>query len=138
MGKHAIIVIKNSRDEYLQYFDKIWNSYLFLNCKLETNFLDEVIYHVSQQLDIDIKNIEAKYIGDKIHTKFSEKSKIDKQYHHYFYEIKVNSFPEYLNNKEFVFNGKQYYWYSMNELEKDERIQKVNSDVINYVKEFKI
>lgn len=33
MGKHAIIVIKNNRHEYLRYFDNKWNSYLFLNCK---------------------------------------------------------------------------------------------------------
>ena len=35
MGKHAIIVIKNKENEYLQYFDDKWNSYLFLNCKME-------------------------------------------------------------------------------------------------------
>ena len=34
MGKHAIIVIKNEKNEYLQYYDKRWNSYLFLNCKM--------------------------------------------------------------------------------------------------------
>lgn len=33
MGKHAIMVIKNNKNEYLQYFDNKWNSYLFLNCK---------------------------------------------------------------------------------------------------------
>ena len=35
MGKHAIIVIKNKENEYLQYFDDKWNSYLFLNCKMQ-------------------------------------------------------------------------------------------------------
>ena len=34
MGKHSIIVIKNKKNEYLQYFDKKWNSYLFMNCKM--------------------------------------------------------------------------------------------------------
>ena len=28
MGKHAIIVIKNNNNEYLQYFDQRWNSFL--------------------------------------------------------------------------------------------------------------
>ena len=27
------MVIKNNKNEYLQYFDNKWNSYLFLNCK---------------------------------------------------------------------------------------------------------
>ena len=35
MGKHAIIIIKNEKDEYLQYFDEKWNSYLFVNCKMK-------------------------------------------------------------------------------------------------------
>lgn len=35
MGKHAIIVIKNEKNKYLKYFDKKWNSYLFLNCKMK-------------------------------------------------------------------------------------------------------
>ena len=34
MGKHAIIIIKNNNNEYLQYYDNIWKSFLFLNCKL--------------------------------------------------------------------------------------------------------
>lgn len=32
--KHAIIIIKNDEGDFLQYFDDIWNSYLFLNCKI--------------------------------------------------------------------------------------------------------
>ena len=34
MGIHSIIVIKNEKEQYLQYYDEKWNSYLFLNCKL--------------------------------------------------------------------------------------------------------
>ena len=34
MHKHSIIIIKNEENEYLQYFDKKWNSYLFLNSKM--------------------------------------------------------------------------------------------------------
>ena len=34
MGKHAIIIIKNKENKYLQYYDERWQSYLFLNCKI--------------------------------------------------------------------------------------------------------
>ena len=54
MGIHAIIVIKNEKEEYLQYYDEIWKSYLFLNCKLPNG--DDsvaVIDHISKMLDID-------------------------------------------------------------------------------------
>ena len=33
-SRHAIIVIKNKENKYLQYYDERWDSYLFLNCKL--------------------------------------------------------------------------------------------------------
>ena len=73
MSRHAIIVIKNDNNEYLQYYDERWNSYLFLNCKLEDNFNDDTIKkYVADKLNIDINNITCKYISDKIHTKFSE------------------------------------------------------------------
>ena len=34
--KFAIIIIKNKNNEYLQYYDERWNSYLFLNCRIES------------------------------------------------------------------------------------------------------
>lgn len=30
-SKHAIIIVKNTRGEYLQYYENSWNGYLFLN-----------------------------------------------------------------------------------------------------------
>ena len=32
--KHAIIIIKNEKNKYLQYYDNRWESYLFPNCKI--------------------------------------------------------------------------------------------------------
>ena len=40
---HSIIVIKNENGEYLQYYDNIWNSLLFPNCKLEEGFSNQTI-----------------------------------------------------------------------------------------------
>lgn len=40
MSTHAIIIIKNENDEYLQCYDERWNSYLFLNCKLYDGFIN--------------------------------------------------------------------------------------------------
>ena len=37
-SKHAIIIIKNAKGEYLQYYEDSWNSYLFLNCKQEDSW----------------------------------------------------------------------------------------------------
>ena len=40
---HAIIIIKNEEREYLQYYDNRWNSYLFLNLKMTSEFNENYI-----------------------------------------------------------------------------------------------
>ncbi len=70
--KHAIIIIKNLNNEYLQYYDERWTSYLFLNCKIEDKFdIEKVKIEVNQKLNVN--KIAVSYIMDKIHTKFSGK-----------------------------------------------------------------
>lgn len=136
MGRHAIIVIKNNKNEFLQYYDNRWDSYLFLNCKLGEEHNEEYVKNeVSEKLDILEDRIECKYLNDIIHTKYSESAKKDKEYHHFFYEINIKEIPECMRKKEFILNDIKYSWYSIKELEKDDRIQKVNSDIVGFVKE---
>lgn len=126
--KHAIIIIKNEKSEYLQYYDKRWESYLFPNCKIEEAMdYNKIKENIAKMYGIKIESINYKM--DKIHTKFSESDKIEKTYHHYFYECEIE--------KEFENSEMQFKWYSMEEFQKDERIQKVNSDIVGYVKECK-
>lgn len=134
MGIHAIMVIKNEKDEYLQYFDEKWNSYLFLNCKLP-NGDDSIIVKdkISEKLNIDKELIGVSLVGKKQHKKFSESAKKEKEYIHYFYNINLDT---KLNDNEFEINGINYKWFSISDLMNDERIQKVNSDIIQFVKEF--
>jgi hypothetical protein len=125
--RHAIIVIKNDKNQYLQYFDERWNSYLFLNCKVKDKYdIKAIENEVMQKLNTNITNITYKF--DRIHTKFSESDKIEKEYHHYFYKITLESYDEISKNKNFK-------WYSYDEFMQDERIQKVNSDIIGFIKE---
>ena len=79
-SRHAIIVIKNNENKYLQYYDERWDSYLFLNCKLSDNNNEIVKEYVSKQLNIDINRITCIYVGEKVHTKFSESAKKEKEY----------------------------------------------------------
>ena len=139
MGQHAIIVIKNENEEYLQYYDDKWNSLLFLNCKLEDGSnKQKIVDYISNKLGIKKEVIICDYIGKKRHTKFSESAKKDKEYIHYFYNVKIKELPNNMKTKEFIFNEEKYIWYSYNELEKDERIQKTNSDIVGFIKEFKM
>lgn len=124
--KHAIIIIKNEKSEYLQYYDKRWESYLFPNCKIEEAMdYNKIKENIAKIYGIKIESINYKM--DKIHTKFSESDKIEKTYHHYFYECEIE---KNLQNSDI-----QFKWFSMEELLKDERIKKVNLDIVEYVKE---
>lgn len=139
MNKHSIIIIKNEKNEYLQYFDKKWNSYLFLNSKMENKDDYESIYNkLKQMLGNEKQDINISFIGEKIHKKFSESAKIEKEYQHYFYKITLLKNKEEFNQKEFECFDIKYKWFSFEEFDKDERIQKVNSDIIQFIKSFDV
>ena len=51
--KFAIIIIKNKNNEYLQYYDERWNSYLFLNCRIESEFdIEKIKEEIRTKLNI--------------------------------------------------------------------------------------
>lgn len=134
MGTHSIIVIKNDDNKYLQYFDERWNSYLFLNCKLPNGDDCNIVKkEISEALNIKEQFIKVSLVGNKRHEKFSESDKINKEYVHYFYKVDLDV---ELNDNEFEVNGVKYKWFEYSDLMKDERIQKVNSDIVQFVKEF--
>ncbi len=135
MGKHAIIVIKNNK-RYLQYYDLRWESYLFLNCKLDTDEYEKIVVnHLSNILNISKKIININYIGYKIHKKFSESDKIEKEYTHYFYKVEI---LENLQDNDFIINNTKYKWFTYDELLNNKRIMQVNSDIVRFIKEFNI
>ena len=134
MGIHSIIVIKNKKGEYLQYFDQRWKCYLFLNCKLPNGEDNKIVKEkISEAFNIDDGKINVVLKGEKRHRKFSESAMKEKEYIHLFYEAKIDM---EMVDKSFNINGIQYKWFSYSELLQDERIRKVNYDIIEYVKEF--
>ena len=135
MSKHAIIIIKNNENEFLQYYDNRWESFLFLNCKLITNFEDEVIDEVAKKLHILKSEISCNLKMNKIHTKYSESAKTLKEYHHYFYIVNIKELPTNMNKKTFKIDAIDYMWYSMDDLKNDQRIMKVNSDIVGFINE---
>lgn len=135
MGKHAIIVIKNN-SRYLQYYDLRWESYLFLNCKLDTDEYEKIVVnHLSNVLNISKKIININYIGYKTHKKFSESDKIEKEYTHYFYKVEI---LDNLEDNDFIINDTKYKWFTYDELLNNKRIMQVNSDLVGFIKEFNI
>lgn len=134
MGEHAIIVIKNEKNEYLQYYDKIWQSFLFLNCKLPNgNDIEIVKDKLFSEFNIEKEMIKVSYIGKKEHIKFSESAKTEKKYIHYFYNVKIDT--DLIENM-IKLNSDKYKWFSYSDLLNDKRIQKVNGDIVGFIKEF--
>lgn len=134
--KHAIMIIRNQKGDYLQYYDKRWNSYLFLNSKIDDDFKDSSIETILQEKLDGLKKINSiQFLGDKLHRKYSVSADCEKEYHHYFYLVKIDLL-EYMKQEEFECHQISYKWFGMKELQKDVRIQEVNRDIIEYVGEF--
>lgn len=138
MSEHTIMIIKNDKNEYLNYYDARWNSYLFLNNKVIGQLDDNVQkLFVANKLNISEDKVEVTLVYEKIHTKFSESAKRNKEYHHYFYDVKIRELPIAMTDKEFSINEINYKWFSMKELEADKRIQEVNSDIVTMIKDLR-
>lgn len=135
-GKHAIIIIKNNNNEYLQCYEASWKSYLFLNCKVkEEKDLEPIKTCIKEKLGVEPQNIT--YLFNKIHSKYSVKHQKMREYEHYFYLVDINT--KILEaKKEFELNDNKFKWFRMEELENDSRIQEVNSDIVKFIKEAKI
>ena len=126
--KHTILIIKN-KDKYLQYFDERWNSYLFLNTKVQGSVNEkELIKFIEERFNI--KDVTVEYKFDKVHSKYSPTANKEKTYHHYFYKVNLN-----LEDNDFKINDIDYKWFTMDELEADKRIQEINSDIVSFIKE---
>lgn len=139
MNKHSIIVIKNEKNEYLQYFDKKWDSYLFMNCKMkDKDDVDSIYNELKQSLGLNKEEANLSFVAERVHRKFSESAKIEKEYQHYFYKVELLKALDEFNKKEFENSNKKYKWFLFEELTKDERIQKVNSDIVEYVRQLHI
>ena len=134
---HSIIIIKNENGEYLQYFDTRWDSYLFPNCKLTNENHKQLInqYLIQNFNFLTSEKYTIEYVMDKVHTKFSESAKVNKEYHHYFYNIKLDNIPNFMQNPTFSANDKTFKWFSLTDLQEDKRIQQVNSDIVSFIKD---
>lgn len=133
--KHAIIILQKG-DKYLQYYDERWESFLFLNCKVENEKdISKIKETVAEKLNIGEEELNVSYVMNKIHSKFSESAKIMKTYQHYFFIVNFPKLPIDMLEDEFFVSETRFKWFSMEELEQDERIQQVNSDIVTFVKE---
>ncbi len=132
-AKHAIFIIRNKDGKYLQYDDIRWRSFLFLNCKIEDSFdSNQIKKFLWEKLGMDKDSISVQFLKDMVHQKISVPSNKKKKYHHYFYLVEFDLGKNMMKAK-FKYQDISYQWFTMEELQKNKRIQDVNQDIVSYV-----
>ena len=110
-----------------------------MNCKMkDKDDVDSIYNELKQSLGLNKEEANLSFVDERVHRKFSESAKIEKEYQHYFYKVELLKALDEFNKKEFENSNKRYKWFSFEELTKDERIQKVNSDIVEYVRQLHI
>lgn len=138
---HSLVIIKESfndnMERFLLYYDEKWDCKLFLNYKTQERG-DEaaIIANVVKELKLNQKEVKCRYITSKLQEKYSVSHRENRIYNHRLYELQVNRFSEQEMEKDFVVNGKHYYWMSIEEMEKDDNIRNKNLEVVDFVKEY--
>lgn len=138
----SIVGIRDTYNKYanrfLLYYDSRWDCYLFPNGRTDSDAKvneQNLKNDISRSLKIapDLFCIEKR--GERIHQKYSVSDQVQKWYHHTFYEMKVEQFPDEMKNIAFDIEGTSFRWMSLAEMEKNPRIQEVNSDIVAMAKE---
>ena len=136
---HSIVAIKDTFNEYpnrfLLYYDARWKCYLFPNFKDNADNESFIKEGISNKLKVKADGIDMMFLTRKRQQKYSESHKENRTYLHSVYKATIKKFPAAERTDEFDVDGVKYRWMSIPEMESDDRIQKVNSDVVQLVKE---
>ena len=123
--KYSIVCITygelNLDSKFLVYYDKDWKCWFFPNYKtIARGNVANLIKVLQNDLGIDAVG-SLKYLYRCVHYKYSEESKEVLPYDHTLYLCKLKEFPDVQDN---------YKWLTVSEMLNDERIRKVNADVV--------
>lgn len=140
LHKFSIVALKDDFNDhsnrFLLYYDDAWKCWFFFNFKTsEAQNEENLAQRLSNMLKIDVADIRIKYITDRIQPKFSERDQVNKVYQHSLYQAQIFKFGDILKEDEFEIEGVRFKWFTIADMEKNERIKSINSDVVAYVKE---
>lgn len=142
-NKHIfnIIVLKNSNKEgrYLLFKSKRWGCKLFPNYKAlgenydKTKEQNNICKMLSDDIGVCKESLNIQYRGYMDSEKYSFGDKVNKKYVFHFYFVELNGY-EKLKNRSFKYNGKKFYWMTIDKMLNNKNIKKKNKDVIDYVR----
>lgn len=136
ISKHSLIAIKDTFNEYpkrfLLYYDTRWDCYLFPNYKTPEDS-SKLIQKLSNDLEIPIKNISIDYKVADTHIKYSVSNQKYKTYEHRLYQANISEFTDISKQDNFIVAGKQFKWFSIEEMFSDTNIQNKNASIVDFV-----
>lgn len=136
---YSIVAVKDTFNKYpnrfLLYYDERWNCKFFFNYKTVDNDEDNIKSRLSRELKIKENNISMQFKTEKIQKKYSVSHKEDRVYDHRVYYATISKYTDHVMSDEFEIDGKKFFWMSIQDMERDERIQEVNSDVVGLIKD---
>lgn len=138
----SIVVVKDEFQKYpnrfLVYYDNRWKCRLFLNFRTQQDISEneeKIKSGLSSDLQVDKSDIKIDYKNTYLHKKFSYSDQCEKWYEHTIYQAHIAHMPEIEQGSSFVINGRQYYWMSLADMERDQAIMEKNSDIVSFVKQ---
>lgn len=141
----SIVVVKNEFEQYpdrfLVYYDSRWKCRLFLNFRTQQDMTEneeKIKRALSNELQVDMSDIKIDYKNTYLHKKFSYSDQCEKWYEHTIYQARISHMPETEQSDSFVINGRQYFWMSLPEMERDQIMMEKNSDIVSFVKQLVI
>lgn len=129
MKSFSLVIIRNEfkkrPDKFLLRYDERWECWLLPYYK---NADEEALrQYLSDDLDIDANVIISK--GKQITEKYSPTDKKIKAYYHkYYYVLPMLKRNHRLD--EFRVGNLRYKWFSLDDMNADETIMKMNGDVV--------
>lgn len=138
----SIVVVKDEfnkyPDRFLVYYDTRWKCRLFLNYHTQDNPEEneaKIKDGLSHDLHVEESDIKMDCKDVFLHKKYSYSDQCEKWYEHTIYQAHISNLPENEHSDSFEMGGRQYYWMSLAEMERDQTIMEKNSDIVSYVKQ---
>lgn len=140
--RFSLIAIKDTFNEYsnryLLYYDPKWRCRLFPNFKTTEDEADDtnnIIHRLSLMLHIPQDEFTIEFKAQEIQRKFAPADNMVNTYDHKLYSVTIKSFPDDLKQDVFTIEGKEFFWLSIDDMLKDERIFEINLGVVSFVKD---
>ncbi len=134
-----LIVIKDSgqNGKYLLCYNKTWRCYLFPCHEDSSNKdnLEQVRKRVEDDLRLSDGELDIKFVGNFIESKYNYDKKFCTKYNFHFYlvELKTNKISNN-KNQRIKYAGRFFRWMTLDEMISNHQIQKKNRKVVEYVR----